>query len=71
MTEVITAWIIVISATINGAGTVGASSLPQSWPTEEACLKEAAEAKAYIEHTRPDLTNLEVRCVPHRKLQEM
>jgi len=66
---VVTAWIIAISALhIATGGIIGASSLPHSWPTEEACKAEAAEAEKYIKETRKDLTNIEVRCVPHRKL---
>lgn len=68
---IVTTWILTISAMVaaNG-GVIGASSLPDSWPVEADCQIEAEKAKAYIEKTRPDLKDIEVRCVPHRKLVE-
>lgn len=66
---IVNAWVITFSATIiTSGGLASASSLPHSWPTEEACNAEAVQAEQYIKEMRPDLTNVEVRCVPHRKL---
>lgn len=68
---IVTAWIIAIHAmVISTGGIVGASSLPDSWPTEQECKVEAAKAQEYITRTRPDLAEIEVRCVPHQKLVE-
>lgn len=66
---VVTVWIIAISALhIATGGHIGASSLPHSWKTKEACQAEADKAKAYITETRKDLADIEVRCIPHGRI---
>lgn len=68
---IVTFWAIAFSALVTATGgIVGATSLPDSWPTKAECEAEAAKAQAYIEHTRPDLSNVQARCIPHNKLVE-
>lgn len=66
---VVTVWIGILSAVhLATGGVIGATSLPHSWPTEEACKAEAAEAVKEITATRPDLGDVKIVCQIHRKL---
>ena len=63
----ITVWILTVSLHLTNMGNIGASSLPQTWPTEEECLVEAKNTEHYIRTHRHDFDELEVRCVPMHK----
>lgn len=60
-----TAFAISISILLLNGGTIGANSLPETWPTEEACQQEAKAQQAHIEKEwEGRAAQVRVQCFP-------